>query len=120
MSCSHPDLLRTVALTLLGLLLAVGASAGVPNPMRPPEAASSKSPGAPIWKLEAILRSHNRRLAVIDGHLLRMGAVLHGAQILHIGRSSVTLRQGRRIFVLHILPAAAAAFRPLAPGALVR
>ena len=121
MFSSPPDLRRPCAFATLGLaLLATVAAAGVPNPMRPPGRSSLRSPAAPVWKLEAILHGRGRRVAVIDDHLVRPGTVVAGARVLRIGRTSVVLRQGRRIFVLHVLPAIPAAFRPLAPGASIR
>jgi hypothetical protein len=117
---SRPDLRSRVVLLVFGLSLATGAArATVPNPMRPPLALSSRAPSASVWKLEAILRSHGQKLAIINDRPVHAGAVIAGARVLRIGRTSVVLRRGRRILVLHVFPVTSA-FRPLAPGAAVR
>jgi MSHA biogenesis protein MshK len=119
-SSSHPEH-RRLAIVALGLAALAGAAfAGVPNPMRPPGHLSPGAPAAPTWKLEAVLTAEGRRLAVIDGRLVRTGSTIAGARVLRIGRTSVVLRQGQRILLLHVFPSVSSAFRPLAPGASAR
>jgi hypothetical protein len=119
-SSSHPEP-RRLAIVALGLAFLAGTvCAGVPNPMRPPGRLAPGVSAAPTWKLEAVLAAQGRRLAVIDGHLVHPGSTIAGARVLRIGRTSVVLRQGRRIIVLHVLPSVPSVFRPLAPGASAR
>lgn len=94
---------------LVAAALAAGpvvAESELPDPTRPAvwRAAAPAREQAPAWRLESTLISPQRRLAVIDGRLLRPGDRLDDAQVLEIQPDRVTLRHGDRIVHLRLLP----------------
>jgi MSHA biogenesis protein MshK len=102
---------RLIALTIL----LAGASANEPapaqalaDPMRPP-AATSVSPqetaggeAAPS-RLQSVLISSSRRIAVIDGRAVKIGERVGDATVVAIAPSGVTLQRGdaRETLKLH-------------------
>jgi len=102
--------LLALAAALVGALAAAPAAAdsALPDPTRPAvqRSATAQAP-APRWHLESTLVSPERRLAVIDGRMVRAGDRLGDAQVLEIGPDQVTLRSDERIVHLRLLPAEA-------------
>lgn len=101
------------------MMLAVAATAGaqpVQDPTRPPVQLLSPSAAAPAVhapRLQSILigrAAGGRRVAVIDGDLVRVGDLVGGARVVAITPADVVLaRAGRReTLTLQALPAPAA------------
>ena len=88
-------------LLALGLLATVAAGA-VPDPTRPPsarEAASWRGAGqseSPDWRLESVLISDQRRVAVINGQSVSVGDRVDGAEVVTIEPGRVRLRTDSR------------------------
>jgi len=101
---------------VLVFLLVLGTSAGVAgqglaDPTRPPaprapEGAES-APGAtpqPTHRLQSVLISGTRKLAVIDGQTVPLGGEVGGATLTAISETGVTLRRGAETETLKLNP----------------
>lgn len=81
-----------------GLLLAGGAVAATPDPTRPPTAEEIRAwrgqgDGQPTaWRLESVLISDRRRVAVINGHAVSAGGTVDDARVTAIEPGSVKLK----------------------------
>lgn len=95
-------LLATVLLTH-----GAGAETALPDPTRP-SGQSAIAPAAqeagPAPRLESTLISPQRRLAVIDGRMVRPGDRVGDARVLDIQPDRVTLRRADRTVHLRLLP----------------
>jgi MSHA biogenesis protein MshK len=94
---------------LAALLLVVPllSQAQLNDPMRPAQAPrATATPGTPTpdWRLDSIIFSGERRLAVINGQHVSEGDQLGQARISHIEATRVTLRVGQQSRVLTLLP----------------
>lgn len=88
-----PSLLAAIAGSVLAASTLAAQAQVVIDPTRPPDIVASARPHAATrFNLTAILISPDRRLAVINGVALRVGASLAGATVLGIGPDAVRLR----------------------------
>jgi MSHA biogenesis protein MshK len=96
------------------LLLALGASSptqaayaqALADPMRPPavgEIGDNDRPVAPS-RLQSVLLSPSRKLAVIDGKTVSLGATVDGATLVAIRESEVVLQKGAERETLKLNP----------------
>lgn len=87
------------------LLVLVGASPvgraahaqALSDPTRPPQvsaAAAAVAPGAAASRLQSVLISPARKLAVIDGRTVPLGGMVDGATLVAIRESEVVLQKG--------------------------
>jgi hypothetical protein len=85
-------------------LAAAGANAQstpLADPMRPPNRAPETASGTlSALRLEGILVSGSRKLALIGGEFLEEGERIHGVHIVRIERETVTVRRDGQTFVL--------------------
>lgn len=75
-----------VLLTLV--LMCSGASAELPDPTRP-FTVTAAADAAPGLRLEAVMRSGDKHLAIVNGELVRVGDRIAGTTIAGIGADSV-------------------------------
>ena len=83
---------------------AVCAESRIIDPMRPPSAKSvnansglAKKPG---WSVTEILISPKRRLAVVNGRVVRVGSIVNGAKVSAIYGNAVKLDiEGKAVFI---------------------
>lgn len=95
------------------LLLATMRLAAEPllDPTIPPDfvagtkAVSSEQGRLPAWKVDSILISKDRRMAVINGQTVRQGDVVSSAKVVSISATAVTLRNNAETFTVKLLPA---------------
>jgi len=85
------------------------AQASLTDPTRPPLAAADADPsGASAARtgprLQSVLISSSRRLAVIDGKTLTLGGEIGGATLTAISETGVTLRRGEEVETLKLHP----------------
>jgi len=99
---------------VLGALpLPPAAAQGLVDPTRPPDAPlAGGDSGAAIARaapqLQSVLvASSGRRVAVVDGHTVRVGDKVGEASVAAIGETTVTLRRGKRIETIRLYPQAA-------------
>lgn len=59
----------------------------------------------PAWKVDSILISKDRRMAVINGQTVRRGDVVDSAKVIGISATAVTLRNNAETFTVKLLPA---------------
>lgn len=83
------------------------AQARLPDPTRPPEAnAATAGQGEAKpqagHRLQSVLISAQRKLAVIDGRTVSLGGRIDDAVVVAITETGVTLRRGREIQVLQL------------------
>ena len=95
------------ALVVAAASTAVAAQAGLPDPTRPPSAAAedtARPAGAPgtrsASRLQSVLISPERKIAVIDGRTVALGGRIDDAVVVGIAETGVTLRRGDRTEVL--------------------
>ena len=83
---------------------AAAAQGGLPDPTRPPAAASAEDGAAQVAKsaprLQSVLISAERRIAVIDGRTVSLGGRIDDALVVAITETGVTLRRGDQTEVL--------------------
>lgn len=104
---------RLTTARVLCVLTAVAASptaaaqAGLPDPTRPPTASADQADraggaqgGKPAHRLQSVLISRERKLAVIDGRTVRLGGRIDDARVVAITENGVTLRRGEQTEVL--------------------
>lgn len=107
----------------LRLCLLIGASFATPiygqdaalaDPMRPKRAVSVTAGAAPEprIRLQGVLRSATRRVAVINGRLYREGNRVGDAVLESIDSESIQLRRGSEIVVLYVETPGSNAPRP--------
>lgn len=110
--------MSAASLRLAAGLLLMGALAGtpvraqtLPDPTRPPPEArlnAGVAEGAPASsgpQLQSVLLgNHGRQVAVIDGQSLQVGAKIHGATLVRVGKDHVVLQRGRVQQILKLFP----------------
>lgn len=78
------------------------------DPTRPPGAVML-SPGEPqsepATRLQSVLLSSGRKLAIIDGVTVRLGGMVGEARVVRITETEVTLKTGDETEVLKLFPA---------------
>ncbi len=96
---------------ILGTVLVAGCGVAraqlLSDPTRPPgiplsEGAAEASTAVP--RLQSILISPMRKLAVINGQTVPLGGRIGDATLLAISETSVTLRRGAHLEILRLLP----------------
>ena len=98
-------------LIALGLLFAASTSQAalaqpLNDPTRPPSATSPQESGEPVpSRLQSVLLSPTRKIAVIDGRAVRLGERVGDATLIAIAPSQVTLQRGARYETLRMHPA---------------
>lgn len=96
------------ALGALAASPAAAAQAGLLDPTRPPAAAAEDAAksGAPAAKaaprLQSVLISPERKIAVIDGRTVPLGGQIDDALVVGISETGVTLRRGEQTEVLSL------------------
>jgi MSHA biogenesis protein MshK len=96
------------AALLLGLAPAAQAQA-LADPTRPPHVAPGKAgngagEAGAAFRLESVLISPSRRLAVIDGRTVAVGGKVHDATVVEITETYALLRQGGEVKRLLLYP----------------
>ena len=87
---------------------AAAAQAALPDPTRPPAAASAEDRVTPAGRegaksaprVQSVLISSERKIAVIDGRTVALGGRIDGALVVAITETGVTLRRGEHTEVL--------------------
>lgn len=94
-------------LTAVAASPAAAAQAGLPDPTRPPAASADEATppaatrdGRLGHRLQSVLISPERKLAVIDGRTVLLGGRIDDATVVAITETGVTLRRGERTEVL--------------------
>lgn len=98
---------RRLTLYLLCALAANGAGAApFADPTRPPSASASagKDEVSSGPRLESILLSPGRRLAVIDGREYRAGDAIGDGRIVSIAPTGVAIQRGAQTEILRLYP----------------
>ncbi len=97
---------RLIALCLLAATAAVAQ--GLSDPTRPqsaPEERAAASPAeAPASRLQSVLISPARKLAVIDGQTVALGGRIGDATVISIAPTQVILQAGATYQTLKLLP----------------
>lgn len=92
-------------LTAVAASSAAAAQAGLPDPTRPPAASADAGTaaardGRSAHRLQSVLISRQRKLAVIDGRTVPLGGRIDDAVVVAITETGVTLRRGAATQVL--------------------
>jgi MSHA biogenesis protein MshK len=95
-------------LALLVALPALAQNAGLSDPTRPPEGSQLAAPAAPGMpagpRLQSVLLSLDRKLAIIDGQTVALGGTVGDATLIQISETKVTLRRGTQLTTLELYP----------------
>lgn len=100
-----------LGLALSAALPALAQNAGLTDPTRPPAASAAPSPvtaeaGAAAGpRLQSVLISPDRKLAIIDGETVTLGGSVGDATLVQISETGVTLRRGAELTRLELYPA---------------
>ena len=95
---------------LLGMLLAASAANGAPfaDPMRPPtvmdHVPSSTGSSTEGPRLESVLIAPDRRIAVVNGQQVVVGAKIAGGEVVRITESEVVIRDAGSEQTLKLMP----------------
>jgi MSHA biogenesis protein MshK len=92
----HIAVLCSVPALALGMAAPAGGQA-LTDPMRPADlssASAAEAAGVAPSRLQSVLISSNRKLAVIDGRTVPLGGSIDGATLVAIRESEVVLRKG--------------------------
>jgi MSHA biogenesis protein MshK len=107
--------------SILGLLLAGAAVAQLGDPTRPPSVVEPEGKAAVVApsdsRLQSVLISLTRRVAVIDGKTVPLGAKLGEGTVEAITESTVVLRYAGRKETLLLTPAVDKRMRRVADAA---
>ncbi len=100
------SLLGGLALSALTGWVVSASAQSIIDPTRPPDfVASAPSAAKPRFRLTAILIARDRRLAVINGVIVGVGASLPSAKVLGISPDAVRLRlRSGRLMLLSLYP----------------
>jgi MSHA biogenesis protein MshK len=98
---------RLIALSLLFAASTSQAALAqaLSDPTRPPSAASPQESEAAPSRLQSVLISPTRKIAVIDGRTVRLGERVGDATLVAIAPSEVTLQRGAKYETLRMHPA---------------
>lgn len=103
--------LLSVALPVWLFVSSTGLAAEpLQDPTIPPgfvgvNAATEGQGQAPAWKVDSILISKDRRMAVVNGQSVRQGDIVNSAKVIGISATAVTLRNNAETFTVKLLPA---------------
>jgi MSHA biogenesis protein MshK len=99
--------MRLVLLAALGACPAAHAQGALIDPTRPPTVMPADAVGdaaQPTGRLQSILISGTRKLAVIDGVTVPLGGKIDGATLVAIDETGVKLKRGEAIETLKLYP----------------
>ncbi len=101
------QLVRAVIILLLAGLTGLVQAEVLDDPTRPPGYRLS-APGtkarAPGWHLSGIWIHEGRRLALINGRLVRPGQMVDGAKLVAVTPTTAKLQRGGRIITVRLVP----------------
>ena len=94
---------------MFGLMLIAASSAAqaqLADPTRPPTVSGAQGgeAGRRGPRLQSVLISGTRKLAVIDGVTVPLGGKVDGATVISIAETEVKLRQGEEVQTLKLYP----------------
>jgi MSHA biogenesis protein MshK len=99
--------LRVMLLAALAACPAAHAQGALVDPTRPPTFVPAETAGdtpPPAGRLQSILISATRKLAVIDGVTVPLGGKVDGATLIAIDETEVKLKRGEVIETLKLYP----------------
>lgn len=78
------------------------------DPTRPPSVASARGGAGRIeqsaWILQSVLISPERRYAIINGEVVKLGGSIAGAELVAVAEERVTLRTQDGLRIVHLFP----------------
>lgn len=98
---------RGILILLLAGLAGLAQAEVLDDPTRPPGhrlSAPGKPARAPGWHLSGIWIHEGRRLALINGRLVRPGQTVDGAKLVAVTPTTAKLQRGERIITVRLLP----------------
>ncbi len=97
--------LRTILMLVLALYACAGVSeTRISDPMRPPDAKQVKAGSSAAkkqgWWVTEVLISPERRIAVVNGRVVKVGSTINGAKVSAIYGNAVKLDvNGKTVFI---------------------
>lgn len=101
-----PNTLMTVLLLMSVPLVA----SALEDPTRPPSFvgvtgnSEAEQSQLPVWQVNSILISNERRVAVVNGRTVKQGDQINSARVIRISPTAVTLRNSAETFTVKLLP----------------
>jgi MSHA biogenesis protein MshK len=98
-----------LGLALIAVLPVLAQTTGLSDPTRPPNASTiAAAAGAPDAaagpRLQSVLISPDRKLAIIDGQTVALGGSVGDATLVQISETGVTLKRGAELTRLELYP----------------
>jgi hypothetical protein len=97
---------KILGIVLLSCLYASSSSYAVMrDPTMPPyyKGSSAVSHGDNSFNVSSIIYGNGRKVAIINGSIIREGELLKGATVLAITSNTVTLKKGKKTMALHLV-----------------
>jgi MSHA biogenesis protein MshK len=101
--------LQAIGTVVCVLVVSTTAAQALRDPTRPPAFASARAATAgknevPVWVLQSVLISPERRYAIINGEVVPLGGAIADAELVAINEERVTLRTREGLRILHLFP----------------
>ena len=98
----------TLAALICVVTASTAAAQALRDPTRPPSMASARGvagrSGQPAWILQSVLISPERRYAIINGEVVKLGGSIAGAELVAVAEERVTLRTQDGLRIVHLFP----------------
>jgi MSHA biogenesis protein MshK len=96
-----------VAVAVMLVVIVNAAAETREDPLRPPTyrdtaAGPVSQPGAPVWRVDEILISDSRRVAIVNGNSVKQGEYVNGARVVAIEPGYVTLKYNNKLITAPI------------------
>lgn len=98
---------RAAVAAILLALAGANHAQGLSDPMRPPGPGGAMQPdgaAAAAPRLQSVLLSKSRKMAVIDGQAVSLGGKVGDATVVAISETAVTLKRGDETEMLTLFP----------------
>ena len=98
-----------ISCLLAAVIPAAGAAQGLADPTRPPNAGEAQGEGGFATggpQLQSVILSSSRKLAIIDGQTVALGAKAGDFTLVALSASEAVLRRGEETKILKLYPAA--------------
>jgi type II secretory pathway component PulC len=99
--------MRYLIISILSGLMIVSQAYALSDPMKPPVSVmgSNKFKSAPVWVLNSVLTSNERKVAIINQVPVLVGESVSGARVLSIRDDRVLMSQGGKQFEIKLYSA---------------
>ena len=98
----------TLAVLICVVTASTATAQALRDPTRPPSMASARGVAGrseqSAWILQSVLISPERRYAIINGEVVKLGGSIAGAELVAVAEERVTLRTQDGLRIVHLFP----------------